>query len=104
MLLEPRDRVAEEEANGVVVEQCLGGSLVVERDAAFLEDRLDRLQASAQHPSGVARPDEREDVGTTRPQQRGREDEGRVVGCLEEELEHDVRAVVRWRRAFARRV
>ena len=89
VLLELRHRFAEEEPDGVRLQMRLGALGEVEHDAAFGEQGLDHGHLPRQRPARVARAQERENAVPALPQERRGEAQGRIVGCLEPQLERE---------------
>ncbi len=88
-LLQPRDRGAEHEANVVVAELERGRLDRVEGEAALGEDGLDQPELALHGDPRIGRAEEAEDRVTAVVQEGGGEGQGRIVGRLQPQLEHD---------------
>ena len=72
------------------------GSAGIERETAVGEDGLDQADLAVDGDPRIGRAEEAEDGVVAVVKHRGRKREGRIVGSLQPELEHDGRPVERF--------
>src|SRR5205085_1256582 len=83
--------LAQEEPGGVHVELRLARFRAVERDAVLGQERLELRELAHEVLARIARAQERENVFSVLPDERGRQAERGVVLGLKPELQHELR-------------